>query len=251
METLMLKSRLNKMSLLQNRLMQTLLLLAGAILLAASSASAVPVHYGFSSGSVTLRANLEGQTQSIFEGTTSVNVPLTSVSAVFDSAVGPFGRFESFSLTGADISIDVNESLVGVDFLDVFSPTITSLSGSDLNVFGQFAMTTQIDAMVSGTLPGGSSIGPVAIQSIGNTGSATGIVSVSGDQILISVVGVTVASFDQIGNSDPNAPKIEIKADFTFIGVAANPIPEPSAALLFGLGVAVVGNVTRSRVRTR
>ena len=67
------------------------------------------------------------------------------------------------------------------------------------------------------------------------------MVSISGDQIMISIVGVTVASFPQLASTDPNAPNIEIKADFLFIGQLAPAIPEPTSALLFAAGIATVG----------
>lgn len=52
---------------------------------------------------------------------------------------------------------------------------------------------------------------------------------------------------EQIGSLDPNAPNIEVKADFTFRGVLENPIPEPSAALLFLVGASVAGSSIRRR----
>ena len=89
--------------------------------------------------------------------------------------------------------------------------------------------------------------GPDSIQSQDDSGSVTGLVSISGDDIMIRIIGVTVASFEQIGSLDPNAPNIEVKADFTFVGVLdrENPIPEPSAALLFLVGAAVAGSSVR------
>jgi len=215
-------------------------LLALALLAVAPlAAAALPVTYGFQSGSVTIRGNLAGQTATIFEGPAAVAVPILSVTAVYDDAIGANGRLESFSLTAADLSLDLDAGQVGLDSLEVFGPTISSLSGSDLNVFGQFALPTQLSAEVVGTFPDGSTVGPIAVQSSPSTGSATGVVALSGDQILISVVGVTIASFPPTGVQDPLAPAIEIKADFTFIGRAvANPIPEPGASLLFAAGLA-------------
>ncbi len=225
----------------------TLVLSWLVLLLLPAAADASPITYGFSTGSVTFRSNLEGQTQSIFQGPSSVAVPLTSLSVVFDSAAGPYGRLESFSLTGEDFSVDVDENLVGADFIDVFSPTITSLSGSDLNVFGQFAVTTRLDAQIGGTLPGGTGFGPFAIQSAGSSGSATGLVNLSNDELLISIVGVTIASFEAPSILGQGAPAIEVKADFTFVGVASNPIPEPGAAILFGAGIIMVSSAARFR----
>ncbi|MBY0401340.1 hypothetical protein K2X89_13660, partial [Myxococcota bacterium] len=152
----------------------TLVLLTLGMLLPIS-ALATPVTYTFASGSVVVRGTLAGQSTSIFQGSSSVNVPLVDVTAVYDSAIGSFGRLESLSLTAADFSVDLDQSLVALDTLNVFGATISSLSGSDLNLFGQFALPTSIEAIVTGQYPDGSAYGPVAIQSLGSTGSATGL----------------------------------------------------------------------------
>ncbi len=206
-----------------------------------SIAAAIPIIYEFSSGSATIRGTLEGESQTIFEGSASIQIPLVDITAVIDHDLGTYGRLESLTVVGGDLSIDLDESRVALDTLSVLSPTISSLGDADLNVFGQFALQTQINAVIAGTYPGGGPFGPESIESEANTGSAAGIVAISGDQILIQVVGITVASFDQFGNPDPNAPNIELKADFAFIGRAVTAIPEPSASLLFMMGLVAAG----------
>ena len=214
------------------------------------SALATPVTYEFSSGSAVVRASLEGDSQTLFESGSSLNVNLTGLSATVDMDQGPYGRLEDLVLIGEDFSIDLDESLVALDTVNVFSPTITALSGADLNSFGQFALETQADATITGALPGGFPFGPVGITSLDNTGSATGLLFVSGDEITIQILGVTVASFDQAANPDPNAPAVEVKADFTFVGTrVTTPIPEPSAALVFGVGLLVAGSRLARRER--
>jgi len=210
----------------------------------APAAWAVPVTYEFSSGSAVVRGTLEGQTQSIFLGSPTVDIPLVDITAVIDHDATTYGRVDSLNLVGGDFSVVLDSGSTGIDTLNVFSPTITSLSGSDLNAFGQFSLATMVSADVTGTYPGGAPFGPTPIQSAANTGSASGLVFVSGDQIMIQVIGVTVASIDpdQFGIDDPLAPNMEIKMDFTFIGTAATPIPEPAAAVVFAVGLAVVGH---------
>ncbi|MBK7950580.1 MAG: PEP-CTERM sorting domain-containing protein [Deltaproteobacteria bacterium] len=234
------KSTLNKL--------RSILLLSILALLPVS-AMATPITYTFASGSVVVRGTLAGQSGTIFEGVSSVNVPLVDVTAVYDSAIGGFGRLESLSLTAADFSVDLNENLVALDTLDVFDTTISSLSGADLNLFGQFALPTSIEAIVTGQYPDGSPFGPVTIQSLGSTGSATGLVSVSGDTMLISIVGVTLATFAQPGAIDTNAPQVQIKADFTLIGQVAHPVPEPTSAMLFAAGLGAAHLAIRRRAR--
>lgn len=231
------------------RMVRSILLGLSAVLLA-TAASATPTTYTFSSGSVVVRGTLAGQTSSIFEGSSSIDVPLVGVTAVFDSAIGSYGRLESLSLTAADFSIDLDESLVSLDGLNVYGPTITSLSGSDLNLFGQFSLPTAIAASVTGQYPNGDSFGPVDVESLAATGSAAGLLTRSGDDLLISIVGVTLASFAQPG-ATVDAPLIQIKADFTLIGQVAQPVPEPTAALLFAVGLGAVQLGVRRAGRAR
>lgn len=223
------------------------MLLLTMLMLLPISATATPMTYTFSSGSVVVRGTLVGQSTTIFEGVSSVSVPLVDVTAVYDAALGSFGRLESLSLTASDFSANLNENLVALDTLDVFDTTIASLSGSDLNLFGQFALPTSIEATVTGQYPDGSAFGPVTIQSVGSTGSATGLVAVSGDTMMISIVGVTLATFAQPGAIDTNAPQVQIKADFTLIGQVAHPVPEPTAAMLFAAGLGAAHLAIRRR----
>ena len=209
-----------------------------------AAAWAAPVTYEISSGSAVIRGSLAGETESIFVGSSTVEPPLTDITAVVDHEVGDYGRLESMNLVGGDFSVMLDTARTGIEDLNVFSPTITSLSGSDLNAFGQFSLQTVVTADVTGTFAGGAPFGPESIQSAANTGSAAGLVFVSGDQIMIQVIGVTVATIDpaEFGIEDPYANDIEIKMDFTFVGTAATPIPEPAAAVVFAVGLAIVGH---------
>ena len=230
--------------------MRSVLALVGLLLLAPLTALATPITYTFSSGSAVVRGTLAGSSTSIFQGASSLNVPLVGVSAVYDADAGLFGRLESFTLQASDFNIDLDEVLVGLDTLTVNDPTLTSLAGSDLNLFGQFTLPTSISGTVSGAFPGGSTFGPIPIESLSGTGSSSGLVSVSGDKLILSVVGVTVASFPQLASRDPNAPNVEIKADFVFVGNKVEPaVPEPSAALLYAAGLVTLGMAKRRTAR--
>ena len=230
--------------------MRSVLALVGLLLLAPLTALATPITYTFSSGSAVVRGTLAGSSTSIFQGASSLNVPLVGVSAVYDADAGLFGRLESFTLQARDFNIDLDEVLVGLDTLTVNDPTLTSLAGSDLNLFGQFTLPTSISGTVSGAFPGGSTFGPIPIESLSGTGSSSGLVSVSGDKLILSVVGVTVASFPQLASRDPNAPNVEIKADFVFVGNKVEPaVPEPSAALLYAAGLVTLGMAKRRTAR--
>jgi hypothetical protein len=237
------------MSMLMHPLFQSPTLRAclfAVFLFAPLTAGAAPVTYSFTSGSAVIRASLAGQSDSILLGESAVQIPLVSIQAVVDSEAGTgFGRLESFEIVGANFSVELDTSQVGVSHLDVISPTISSVTGSDLNMFGQFALETTVAAQIAGTFAGGAPFGPAAVASAGNSGVAVGILFTSPDEVMIQVLGVSVASFDEFGNPDPTAPQIELTSDFTFIGTAVTAIPEPSAAVVFAVGLLAAGSSLR------
>jgi hypothetical protein len=237
------------MSMLKHLLFQSSTLRIGwlaLLLLAPTAASAAPVTYSFSSGSAVIRASLAGQSDSILIGESSVQIPLVNIQAVVDPDLGGgFGRLESFEIVGASFSVELDTNQVAFSQLDVSSPTITSLTGSDLNRFGQFSLQTTVSAQIEGTLLGGGTFGPLAVESAENSGVAVGILFTSDDEVMVQVLGVSVASFDQFGNPDPNAPQIELVADWTFAGTAVTAIPEPSAAVVFAVGLLAAGTSLR------
>lgn len=226
-------------------LRRALLALVALLAIAPAAAWAAPVTYAISSGSAVVRGSLAGQTESIFLGAPAISTPLADIRAVVDREVGPYGRLESLDLVANDFSVALDAAQTGLETLNVFSPSIHSLSGADLNAFGQFSLPTTVTADVTGTLLGGTPFGPESIASTANTGSAVGLLFASDDQILIQVTGITVAEFDPsvFGIQAPGAETIELKVDFQFVGQAvANPIPEPAAAVVFAVGLAIVGH---------
>ncbi len=216
------------------------------LILLPSAALATAVTYSFESGSATLRGTVAGDSTSIFDPAGSVSVGLASATAVVDADAGPSGSLDSLTIVTDAFSANLDPALTGLSSITVSSATLESLGAASLSSFGQFAMQTSIMAEVSGTLAGGGSFGPTAVGSLANSGTTTGLIALSGDKVLLRVSGLTVASFAQL---DPRMPNIEIKADFEFIGraVPATPIPEPGAALVFGLGITLAGSVLRRR----
>jgi len=217
-----------------------------SILLLPGIASALPVVYSLTSGSATLRATIAGSATSPLEGATSVAFGLDHGTITWDATTREISDL-AFGAAGP-IPIDFNETLVPIDSItlhqiDWASPTGLTVAA---NAFGQFNLPTVLSAEVSGVLPDQSLFGPESI--VGEGGQAAGRIVANADSTLVRLTGVDLAVFDRL---DPSAPGIVVKADFTFIAKQAGvpPIPEPSGALLFGLGTVVVGSLHRTRRR--
>ena len=200
--------------------------------LTASTAAAAPVRYFFEEGSVTLRATLEGDTTSVLEGTNPVVVLLGGSFVDYDADDGTYGTLTMLELEPiGDFQLDLNESLVGLDMIEVTESMLTENVGATaaISEFGEFALDTLMTGFVEGI---GTTPFPRTFVS-SQTSSANGTLGITGDMLTLGLVGVNLASFDQL-NGQPGDPQIVVKADFTFIGV----VPEPGTALLLGLGLA-------------
>jgi hypothetical protein len=220
-----------------------------ALLLMPGIASALPVVYSLTSGSATLRATIAGSATSPFEGATSVAFDLDHGTITWDAMTQEVSNL-AFGASGP-ILIDLDQALVPLDSITLQQIGWASPTGltATANAFGQFNLPTVLSAEVSGVLPDQSLFGPELV--VGEGGQAAGRIVANADSTLVRLTGVDLAVFDQL---DPSGPGIVVKADFTFIAerVGVQPIPEPSAALLFGLGTVVVGSLqARRRSRTQ
>ena len=62
------------------------------------------------------------------------------------------------------------------------------------------------------------------------------------DEIAKVLVGRRIDAAE-FGITDPDAPDVEIKVDFHLIGgTVSTPVPEPAAAFVFAVGLAIVGH---------
>lgn len=203
------------------------------LLLAPALAGAAPITYGFTSGSVTLRAVLDdGSNTSVLAGSAPVTILLGGTSVDFDSAAGPYGTLTGLVLVPTStIAIDLDESVAALDSVSIDNAILTNQIGATgaLNVFGQFSIATVLSGDVSGMLPGAIPFGPQPATSLDS--SAAGLLGVSGDTLTLSLVGVNIARFAQFPLG--SGPDVIVKADFTFVGN----VPEPGTALLLGLGL--------------
>lgn len=216
-----------------------------ALLVFPALAGAAPTTYSFSSGTVTLRAVLDGTNTSVLSGPTPVNILLGGTSVTFDPTAGAFGTLTGMLLVPAStINLDLDQTVVALDTVEIDNSSLTNQIGSTgvLNVFGQFNIATVLSGDVSGFLPGGIPFGPVPATSLDS--SASGLLSVSGDTINLSLVGVNIARFAQLAGP-PGSPDVIVKADFTFVGV----VPEPGTTLLLGLGLGGLATIRRREVR--
>jgi hypothetical protein len=72
-----------------------------------------------------------------------------------------------------------------------------------------------------------------------NPNFAAGTIGIAGDQLTVSVTGLDLGSFP-----DPVTGALaSVKADFSFVAT----VPEPSAALLYGIGLLIAGPALRRR----
>jgi PEP-CTERM motif len=205
-------------------------LLAGFLLFAGSSASAVPITYFFTSGDVTLTATVAG---SPVAG--PVTIALDGVKVRVDEA-GLTLTLIDLSM-GSSGSIAISPDYLGYNSINIDFASLTASGGS----------LTLVD-------PGppaeyGYTIGPVMVagqfdatntnpflnltnQYFGfNNPSASGTIFVDGMTGELFLDGITLGSIDPDGpgGMDP----LVLKGDFTFTGL----VPEPGTALLLGLGL--------------
>jgi len=75
--------------------------------------------------------------------------------------------------------------------------------------------------------------------------AAPGTLAVTGDQLILGLFGINIATFAQEAAMDPEtAPLVNVKADFTFVGTL---IPEPGTAILLGMGLMALGAARPTR----
>lgn len=211
-----------------------------ALMLVPSLATAAPITYNFTSGTVTLRAILDdGTVTSVLSGPSPVSVLLGGTSVTFDPDGGINGSLIDFELVPASVlNLDLDEALVGLDTISVLNARLVNDTSTQsfVSPTGQFFVNTIITGDVSGFLPGGVPFGPESVTSIDS--EVTGSLGIAGDSITFNLTGINIARFAQLPGPGPD---VLVKADFTFVGV----VPEPGTALLIGLGLAGLASSRR------
>jgi hypothetical protein len=210
------------------------LLVGGVLTAVASAASAVPVVYTFTSGSVTLTATVSGT------GVAGpVTIPLSGTSVTLDQGALYLNSI-SFAV-GSSPSIPVSYAgftSIHIDFATLTGtggtlipliPSVYDYSIGPVNVAGQFDAVHTNPINNINNAPFGF-INP----------SASGTIFVGLGQIDLD--GITLGQIDADG-AGPIPPLI-LKGDFTFTGV-----PEPGTALLLGMGLAGFAGLRRRSPR--
>ena len=208
------------------------LLVGGALTAVASAASAVPVVYTFTSGSVTLTATVNGVGVAgpVTFGLTGTSVTIDQ-SALYVNSI-------SFA-AGSSPTVPISPTYAGFTAIHLDFATLTGFGGTltptfpgvydysigPVNVSGQFDATHTIPANSLNNVPFGF-VNP----------TASGTIFVSTGQIDLD--GITLGQIDADG-AGPLPPLI-LKGDFTFSGV-----PEPGTALLLGMGIAGLAALRR------
>lgn len=201
------------------------------VLTFAFTASATPSRYALS-GTATITA---------FAGGASVLSP-NAVTVAID-----FGEVVIDDMTD---TLDLDVRVDGPITLDFVGLAIASATFRDASLTGSggiFQLTPDFFQMAGlpSTIAANVALMPPMPGIDVSAGTATnGFIIRTGDQIEVDIQGVTLARFsDPFGVGDPD---VDIKIDFDLDGQQV-PIPEPKAALLFGIGAAVFGAGVRFR----
>jgi hypothetical protein len=219
------------------------LVTAVALLGLATASQAASVTYDVSSGSIT-------------------TIQLVALSGSVQPC--PIGGGINCLSSGA-LAIDVGSITLDENGLTLDNVTLTASGTGTLALGGLFGYTsvdfsnTTFQSSGSSALTGGGGTysfnapgtittdlvlntlgGPIALPGTVFPGSPTGSITVSGGQLYLNLQGVNLGMI-----CDPQNPAncVIVKADFQVL--AQNPIPEPNAAIVFGLGALIVGAALR------
>jgi hypothetical protein len=208
-------------------------LLPLAALLGAPAVQAVPITYFFDSGSIDVTAST---------GTTGLGggtVALDGTSVEFDATGITLDDFEFTATSQGPIMLSI--SYAGYDTITLDTLLIEPDIGyTTLFGFGSNPYTVTVGPLsVSGTATITDS-GAILPDIIGTpfgfpTPSLTATITISGG--MMQTLELTGLTLGEIGPFGGETEALTLKGDITFVGE----VPEPSTALLVGLGLAALG----------
>jgi hypothetical protein len=114
-----------------------------------------------------------------------------------------------------------------------------TLGGGGSFFIGGTVTASKLEVFLAGNLSAVPDIVVLNYTTAPNPNNASGTIGISGDQLTVSIRGLDLGSFP-----DPISGNLAtVKADFRFVAT----VPEPNAALLYGIGLLIAGSAVRRR----
>lgn len=207
-------------------------------------ALAAPISFGVQSGSLTLSASVGGSRIA-----DPVTLDLDGAALTLDPAAN---ELTSLSLTSSDLTaLTLSPGYAGFDTLtlDRFSLSggpgtlsLVSAGPPDEHFFALDPAVLEVDASLSNSV----TLVSVPVETFTTATVASGTLFLDEAAGVVSLDGI---AFGEIGPLGEETEPIVLKGDLRAIGSTQAPVPEPSAALAFAVGLAAVAGAVRSRRR--
>jgi len=222
------------------------LVTAIALLFVATTASAVPTTYLFTSGDVQLSAINTTTGNSALSGASPVNVPLGGTFVVFDPDLGANGTILDLQFeTLGSFSLDLDPLEAVLDEITIDNAMIINAPGTPdataaVSGGGSFNLDTEMSGDVSGVFADTTPYPSTPFTSV--TSGASGSLLINGATLQLALIGVNISTFGTATN--PGSSEIEVKADIFFVSTI---VPEPGTAVLMGLGLVGLAGTRNAR----